>query len=91
MIITSSQFHSGVDKQDDAGVMSKKRFSVFNWVHEEYNNFIPHQTDCLSPLMAVNESENIFATFVDVRSRQFTDNLCLMQDGVYKEGPLMEK
>ena len=41
--------------------------------------------------MAVNESENTFATFVDIHSRQFMDNIRLLQDGVYKEGPLMEK
>ena len=41
--------------------------------------------------MIVNESENIFATFVDTYSRQFMDNIYLLQDGVYKDGPLMEK
>ena len=41
--------------------------------------------------MAINESKHIFATFVDINSRQFMSNLCLLKSGVYKEGPLMEK
>ena len=41
--------------------------------------------------MAVNEIERIFTIFVDTHSRQFIDNLFLLQDGVYSEGPLMEK
>ena len=41
--------------------------------------------------MVVNDSENIFVTFVDTHLRHFMDNICLLQDGVYKEGPLMEK
>ena len=69
-----------VDKQDDDGVMFKQRFSIFNWSNEEYNNFIPHQPDYLIPLMVVNESEKTFDTFVDTHSRQFMDNLCLLQD-----------
>ena len=41
--------------------------------------------------MAVNESENIFSIFVDTHSRQFMDNIYLLQNVVYKEGTLIEK
>ena len=41
--------------------------------------------------MVVNESENVFATFMDKHSRKLMDNICLLQDGVYNEGMLMEK
>ena len=41
--------------------------------------------------MAVNESEEKFATFVDRHSKQFSDEIFRLQNEVYKEGPLMEK
>jgi len=65
-LVSVSQWSA--DKQDDAGVSSKQQYSIFSWGNEEYSKFIPHQPDCLIPLMAVNESEDIFATFVDTHS-----------------------
>ena len=88
-LISLSQW-SG-DKQDDAGVAFKQRFLIFNWGNEEYSNCMFHQMDYLIPLMLVNKSESIFVTFVDTHSRQFMNNICLLQDEVYEEGPLMEK
>ena len=41
--------------------------------------------------MVINESKEMFAAFIDTHSKQLVDEMCLIQRGVYIEGPIMEK
>ena len=53
--------------------------------------YILYQPNYLISLMTVNESEEVFATFVDRYPMQFSDKIFRVQNRFYAKGPLVEK
>ena len=62
------------DRGDDAGVLTRGKFSYFMWDHDSHKTLIDHPPDCPIPLMLVKiPSVNQFSAFISEISPDLLD------------------
>ena len=71
------------DKQDDCGILSRGRCSIFMWNNNSKHKRINYPPNCNTPLMTVNENNEAYVLFNSTHSSYFLDETLLMYDGVY--------
>ena len=82
-LISTSKW--AADKQDDCGVLSRERYSIFMWDNDSKCKHIEHPPNCRIPLMQVNEADDAFILFNTTHASTFPDNQLLMPNGVYPQ------
>ena len=71
-LISTSQWSR--DRQDDCGVLSREKYSIFMWEHDSLRKLIDHEPGCAIPLMPVNEDNDPFLLFAAQHAASFIDD-----------------
>lgn len=79
------------DKDNNCGIPSQRRYSIFMWDHDSKQKHITHPPNYQIPPMPVNRFNEVFVLFNSTHSSQFSENWLLISNGVYIPRPDLDR